>query len=145
MPNVLFERFSKRIVEERHVDKDHADRIMDQALVFLGTCATTDEPLSPSETVDISWHTFILHTHDYAAFGERMAGRFIHHVPTGDEDPAAHGSDARPRSGVPSGRSAAQDSGWTGTCGRPLETAGNAHGVIKVGPTHPERLTDDPP
>lgn len=47
--------------------------------------AVTTRPIGPSELVDIGWHTFILYTVDYAAFCERIAGRFIHHVPNDDE------------------------------------------------------------
>jgi hypothetical protein len=55
---------------------------MEQALAFLYACAgNRGEPLSPSASVDIGWHTFILHTEEYAEFCRRVAGRFIHHVP----------------------------------------------------------------
>lgn len=37
--------------------------------------------LSPSGTVDIGWHAFILHTRDYAEWCEHVAGRFLHHAP----------------------------------------------------------------
>jgi hypothetical protein len=56
---------------------------MDQALAFVKTCADNPRmPLSPSRLVDIGWHTFTLHTCEYAAFCQRVAGRFIHHAPT---------------------------------------------------------------
>jgi hypothetical protein len=51
--------------------------------------------MAPSELVDIGWHTFILHTREYAVFCERVAGEFLHHVPTDQNDPAAHGERAR--------------------------------------------------
>ncbi|MFF5077158.1 glycine-rich domain-containing protein [Actinoplanes sp. NPDC000266] len=78
----LFDRLARRIKAE-HPDLDDGmpQRILDQALAFLGTSATATRPLGPSESVDIGWHTFILYTVDYAAFCERVAGRFIHHVP----------------------------------------------------------------
>jgi len=78
----LFERMSARIATEHDMDSATAGRIMDQALVFLGACAITTAPLSPSATVDIGWHTFILHTREYAEFCDRIAGHFIHHIPT---------------------------------------------------------------
>jgi hypothetical protein len=82
---VLFERLSVRIAFEHGMDRPMAERVMDQALAFLGTCAVHPVPLSPSKTVDIGWHTFILHTQDYGAFCDRVAGRFIHHIPTDGE------------------------------------------------------------
>ena len=79
----LFERLVTRIVEDESLDRSYAERIMCQALVFLVACANNPTtPLSPSRAVDIGWHTFILHTLDYAEFCQRVAGRFIHHNPT---------------------------------------------------------------
>ncbi|RSM47834.1 hypothetical protein DMA12_07640 [Amycolatopsis balhimycina DSM 5908] len=78
----LFHRFVERIVREHQLGREYAARIMDQALAFLGTCAHTSGPLSPSKAVDIGWHTFILYTREYAEFCDRVAGRFIHHEPT---------------------------------------------------------------
>lgn len=81
----LFDRLTARIVAD-HDEIDHAtaERIMDQALAFLGACAASTAPLSPAKLVDIGWHTFILHTKDYREFCDRIAGRFIDHVPTDD-------------------------------------------------------------
>jgi hypothetical protein len=83
----LFDRLVSRIVEDEGLERGYAERVMRQTLVFLRACA--DNPttlLSPTNAVDIGWHTFVLHTADYAAFCEKMAGRFIHHNPicTGD-------------------------------------------------------------
>jgi hypothetical protein len=84
----VFGMLAERVARDEQVDPELAVRIVDQALAFLGTCAVSDIPLSPSAAVDPGWHAFILHTHDYAAFCERVAGRFIHHVPH-DEDVVA--------------------------------------------------------
>ncbi len=84
--DALFERLVARIVAHEQVERQMADRIMDQALAFLKACADNEgAPLSPSELVDIDWHVFILHTREYAEFCERVAGYFIHHVPDDDE------------------------------------------------------------
>lgn len=79
----LFERLAARITDEHTgFDRPFAERIVDQSAAFLAACAVNGgEPLAPSRTVDIGWHTFILHTRDYATFCERIAGRFLHHVP----------------------------------------------------------------
>ncbi|MBC6470960.1 hypothetical protein HKK74_36540 [Actinomadura alba] len=99
----LFGRLVRRIVADEEIDRAMAERIMSQALAFLKACA--DNPgagLSPSPTVDIGWHTFILYTKEYAAFCDRVAGRFIHHEPTDDapagaipccDEPIAHNSE----------------------------------------------------
>jgi len=92
----LFDRLVHRIVTDDKLERDMAERIIDQALAFLSACATnTGAALAPSELVDIGWHVFLLHTRDYAAFCDRIAGRFLHHVPTGPDDPAAGGESAR--------------------------------------------------
>lgn len=91
----VFGMLAERVARDEQVDRELAVRIVDQALAFLGTCASSDAPLSPSADVDPGWHAFILHTHDYAVFCDRVAGRFIHHVPTDEDDPAAHGTAAR--------------------------------------------------
>ncbi|MYW96034.1 hypothetical protein G3I59_36875 [Amycolatopsis rubida] len=78
----LFDRLVNRIAKEHGKPRELAARIMDQALAFLAACAHATEPLSPSETVDIGWHTFILYTREYAAFCDRIAGRFMHHEPS---------------------------------------------------------------
>lgn len=67
------------------MSREFAARIMDQALAFLRTTGEEGQlDLSPSELVDIGWHTFILHTREYAEFCRRVTGRFIHHVPHDD-------------------------------------------------------------
>ena len=86
--DVLFERLVARIVADEQIERQMAERLMDQALAFLRACASNQgRPLSPSRYVDIGWHTFILYTREYAEFCERIAGFFIHHVPD-DEDAA---------------------------------------------------------
>ena len=88
----LFHRLVQRVAEEHDHDLNMAARVVDQALAFLATTATHQgHPLSPSEIVDPGWHEFILHTVDYAEFCERIAGRFLHHVPTDLEDESASG------------------------------------------------------
>lgn len=80
----LWSRLTKRIVAEHpDIDMAVAERIMEQALGFLKLCAISNTGgHSPSEQVDIGWHTFILYTKEYAEFCSRVAGRFIHHAPS---------------------------------------------------------------
>jgi hypothetical protein len=88
-PN-LFDRLCRRVTAEHpELDDGMPARVLDQALAFLRTSATATQPLGPSDLVDIGWHTFILYTIDYAAFCDRVAGRFIHHVP--DDEPDSPG------------------------------------------------------
>ncbi|MGW1677705.1 glycine-rich domain-containing protein [Saccharopolyspora sp. NPDC002376] len=78
----LFARLCHRITIDENVEPEFAERIVDQALAFLGACAKfPDNRLAPSKPVDIGWHAFILCTKDYARFCQRVAGHFMHHVP----------------------------------------------------------------
>jgi hypothetical protein len=82
----LFHRLTDRIIQAESFERDLAERIMDQALAFLLACAANvGAPLAPSELVDIGWHTFLLDTSEYATFCDRVAGRFIHHVPNDNQ------------------------------------------------------------
>jgi hypothetical protein len=87
IPRDLFDRLVRRIVKDEAFDQATAERIMSEALAFLKACALNPGAgLGPSPAVDVGWHTFILHTKEYAEFCERVAGRFIHHNPTDDTD-----------------------------------------------------------
>ncbi|NKZ03022.1 hypothetical protein HGB48_04545 [Actinomadura latina] len=78
----LFGRLVARIVHERHVGTDEAERVLTQALAFLTACALNPGAgLAPSKAVDVGWHAFVLYTSEYAEFCHRVAGRFIHHTP----------------------------------------------------------------
>ncbi|GAA0648369.1 hypothetical protein GCM10010174_84740 [Kutzneria viridogrisea] len=86
----LFSRLVARIVRDEGIEPVLATRILDQALAFLAAAARhAGEPLSPTALVDIGWHVLILHTKEYAELCQRVAGRFIHHVP--DDGPGERG------------------------------------------------------
>ncbi|MFJ8361461.1 glycine-rich domain-containing protein [Streptomyces sp. NPDC093984] len=94
------DRLARRITADHpDIDEATARRIVGQTAAFLA--ASGRKPgafLAPSKLVDIGWHTFILHTTDYADFCQRVVGHFVHHVPTdeGDEPPGGH-TDTRKR------------------------------------------------
>jgi hypothetical protein len=99
LPTALADRLVARIATEHpELPAGMPDRIMGQTVAFLETCATATEPIGPSELVDIGWHTFILYTHEYAEFCDRIAGRFIHHVP--DDDPTGDEWPTLPKAGA---------------------------------------------
>lgn len=79
----LFDRLAARIAKTEGLEPTLAARVVDQALAFLGACAVhRGGPLSPSMMVDPGWHAFVLHTREYREFCQRVAGRFIDHMPT---------------------------------------------------------------
>lgn len=86
IPDPVFQRLAGRLAKDHGLDTAYAARIVDQTGAFLKACADNpDTALSPSMAVDLGWHAFILHTADYAAFCQTIAGRFIHHQPTDEE------------------------------------------------------------
>lgn len=87
----LFAKLAARVVTDDGLPLDRAERVVDQALAFLGACAVASERLVPSVQVDPGWHAFVLHTREYAEFCERIAGRFLHHDPTDPGDGQAAG------------------------------------------------------
>lgn len=96
IPFELFAQLVRRIVADEQVDEAWAERVLDQALAFLAACAQPhSRPLAPSQAVDPGWHAFLLHTREYSEFCERIAGRFLHHVPTEPDDTDASGEPAR--------------------------------------------------
>ena len=78
----MFNQLVARVMADNGDDQSTAARITEQALAFLAACAANPSAgLAPSPEVDKGWHAFILHTADYAEFCDRVAGRFIHHLP----------------------------------------------------------------
>lgn len=91
--DVTWSRLVKRIVVDEELEQDVAEKIMNEALGFLKLVAENPgNGFSPAPLVDIGWHTFILYTREYAAFCEKIAGRFIHHMPTDNPDLEDSGS-----------------------------------------------------
>lgn len=91
-------RLIRRVTTDHpELSEETARRIVGQAAAFVA--ASGQQPgrgLMPSELVDYGWHAFILHTVDYAAFCQKVAGQFVHHVPT-DEDEQTPGGAAAAR------------------------------------------------
>ncbi|MEU6170021.1 glycine-rich domain-containing protein [Streptomyces tanashiensis] len=83
------ERLAARITKAHpEIDVPTARRIVGQTAAFLAAGARErGQVLVPSPLVDIGWHMWILDTVDYAEFCQRIAGRFIHHVPTDEPVP----------------------------------------------------------
>ncbi|MFF3401368.1 glycine-rich domain-containing protein [Streptomyces sp. NPDC002659] len=96
----VMERLIACVVKDYpHLDRVTARRVVAQTAAFIATSAhRPGVELSPSKLVDIGWHTWILHTVDYARFCEQVCGRFIHHVPTPNgEEPDLSPAAARER------------------------------------------------
>jgi hypothetical protein len=88
---VVWNRLISYIVRDSGVELTLAERIMSQVVAFLVLVSRngTGAAYSPSPLVDVGWHAFILHTREYNEFCERVAGRFIHHVPMEADEPSS--------------------------------------------------------
>lgn len=81
-------RLIRRVTTDHpEIDQTTARRIVGQAAAFIAASGQhPGQSLAPSKLVDYGWHAFILHTVDYADFCQRVAGHFVHHVPTDGEN-----------------------------------------------------------
>ena len=91
-------RLVRRVTTDHpEMNEETARRIVGQAAAFIATSGQQPgHSLVPSELVDYGWHAFILHTVDYTDFCQKTVGRFVHHVPT-DEDEQTPGGAAAAR------------------------------------------------
>ncbi|WP_167152455.1 hypothetical protein [Streptomyces sp. MBT27] len=79
----LFETLSAFCAAEYGHELSMARRIMGEALAFLWVMGTTGkgDVMAPSTIVDPGWHTFVLHSKEYAEWCEQQFGYFLHHAP----------------------------------------------------------------
>ncbi|TMQ90849.1 hypothetical protein ETD83_33650 [Actinomadura soli] len=91
-----FDKIVDFFVTRHRVTRPYAERVFEQTLVFLKTVAdNADIRVVPDISVDPGWHAFIEHTVEYAEFCDRVAGRFLHHVPIMIEDISSGAAMAR--------------------------------------------------
>ncbi|MFD4045122.1 glycine-rich domain-containing protein [Streptomyces sp. NPDC058611] len=78
----LFERLAAFCSDEYGFERVVADRVMGQDIAFVYVIGSEKAyDLAPSERVDPGWHTFMLHTQDYANWCQERFGYFVHHAP----------------------------------------------------------------
>lgn len=75
-----------KISSGTHVQGQEVPRLLTEVLRYLHLVAASGQVLTPSHSVDLAWHEFILCTRTYGAFCRRYFGRMIHHQPGGMED-----------------------------------------------------------
>jgi hypothetical protein len=116
--------------------EETASRIVDQALAFVATAATTDHRMAPSRVVDEGWHALILHTRTYARLCNGL-GRMVHHLPQPPDAGRAPRVQGRPPAAVPA-------AGWAG--GEGQWRPGRAPtGAVRADCQHsPSRCEDQP-
>lgn len=89
------DRVIRRLVTREGYAMEKAAKIRVEFLRFVSLKFITEETIAPSPDVDAFWHTFILHTRDYADFCQRHLGRFMHH------EPQEHAQSLELREGTP--------------------------------------------
>ncbi|MEU5427581.1 hypothetical protein AB0H73_18530 [Streptomyces olivoreticuli] len=79
----LFRTLADFCADEYGQERCVAERIMDEALALLWVMGTTQSgnTMAPSTAVDPGWHTFVLHSREYAEWCMKEFGYFLHHVP----------------------------------------------------------------
>ena len=83
-----FEQVRKRYMQQEDVSETIAREHERELKRYLALCAANPSTnYGMKGPVDDLWHTFLLFTVDYAAFCDRVAGRFIHHVPASSSAP----------------------------------------------------------
>lgn len=87
------EEIVHRIARENDSGIDRAREIFADTLRFLTLCGTWRGTVTPTKSIDIGWHTFLLFTRDYRQYCNGEFGLFIDHVPTpklADPDVRSH-------------------------------------------------------
>lgn len=74
-----------RFAEDQELDLETARRVFMGLKQYLAVCVFTGGKRTPPKIVDECWHTFLLHSRDYAAFCERFTRGFVHHDPAIDD------------------------------------------------------------
>ena len=68
------------------IEHDAVPAALTEVIRFLDLIVLSGDTLSPSISVDLAWHEFILCTRAYAAFCQQHFGRMMHHDPGGSDD-----------------------------------------------------------
>ncbi|GAA4239754.1 hypothetical protein GCM10022254_61300 [Actinomadura meridiana] len=78
----LFDRVASRAAVEHSMPAEMAERSLTQSLTMLHAIAThRGTTIYPPRVIDVTWHMLILHTADYIALCDRLAGHYLHHTP----------------------------------------------------------------
>lgn len=75
--------FAQRLAEENGWSKAYASRVIEEYKCFLYLIAVTRTPLTPSDTVDQTWHLHLSYTRSYwQDLCKQILGFELHHHPT---------------------------------------------------------------
>ena len=71
----------KKIYKATSDYTENTEELLEETLRFLFLITKYNQTLTPSISVDLAWHEFILFTKLYQTFCDEHFGRFIHHNP----------------------------------------------------------------
>jgi hypothetical protein len=74
-----------RFAEDQELDLETAERVFYGLKQYLVVCVFTGGKRSPAKIIDECWHTFLLHSKDYAKFCDQYLRGFVHHDPAIDD------------------------------------------------------------
>lgn len=80
-------RVKRYMVGRMNMKPEYVDRIEVEYKRFIALNLLYPKKTIPiAGDVDKMWHAHILHTHDYTDFGIAVAGGYLHHNPTANDD-----------------------------------------------------------
>jgi len=83
------------LINRKKVAVDLVDRLILEYRRFMILTVENPGQLVPiAGPVDDVWHTHILYTENYCAFGQAVVGGYIHHLPTANDNEAQRLTDA---------------------------------------------------
>mgnify|MGYP005612526441 FL=1 len=74
-----------RCAEDQEFSIEAARQIFHGLKQYLAVCVFSGGKRTPAKIVDECWHTFLLHSRDYAEFCEQYTRGFVHHEPAIDD------------------------------------------------------------
>lgn len=72
----------KKISENCNLNTSNVQAGITEVVCFLDLISASDQPLTPSENIDLIWHELILFTRLYVRLCEQRYDRYIHHNPS---------------------------------------------------------------
>jgi hypothetical protein len=75
--------FSKRLARENGFSEQFAKEIVEEYKKFIFMCCISEQPVTPSNYVDLAWHLHLTYTKSYwIGLCQNTMQREIHHTPT---------------------------------------------------------------
>ena len=81
-PNIRL-TFSQRLARENGFSESFAKQIVEEYKKYLFLCCVSEQPVTPSNYVDLAWHLHLTYTKSYwEDLCQNTLGKMLHHNPT---------------------------------------------------------------